>query len=505
MKKWKKVLAIGLSAAMTAALAAGCAAKPGSDESGGSAPAGESTAAGDTTAKGDSTASGDIPTIVWWTIGGTLPSDFDKDIAKINEYLADKLHVKLEMKVAGYGDYDNKMNTIINSGENFDIMFLNNKNYSKYVNLGAFENITDMVQSVTPDLYKLVPEELWNGVRLNGKIYSVPSYKDSSMTQFWCFDDQYVKKYNIDMNNIKTMQDLDAPFKAMKAGEGKGFYPLQMMQGTPFNGLFNNTYDGLTGGLDPLGVKYDDQNRKVVNILEQPDFVANVKLLHQWYQEGIINPDANVLTEAAKKLPFISAQGWPSAVATWQTLNGVAKYDAVKVFGPMYSTETIQGSLNAISSNSKHKEDALKLLQLVNTDQKFRDMLAYGIEGKEFNYVSDGVVKKLTDTWPLPAYAQGTFFDMSVTDDADPNQWNEVKKQNEEAASSSCLGFALDVSNIQNEMSNCQAVWQKYSNDLQSGASDPDKVLPQIIKELKNAGMDTIIQEAQKQIDEFYK
>ena len=58
------------------------------------------------------------------------------------------------------------------------------------------------------------------------------SYKDSSITQFWYFDDQYVQKYNIDLESIKTMKDLDAPFRAMKEGEGKSFYPLQMAQGS---------------------------------------------------------------------------------------------------------------------------------------------------------------------------------------------------------------------------------------------------------------------------------
>ncbi len=72
------------------------------------------------------------------------------------------------------------------------------------------------------------------------------------MAQFWYFDDQYVQKYHIDVNNIRTMQDLDKPFRDMKEGEGKGFYPLQMSQGSPFNGFFNE-YDGLTAGLQPLG------------------------------------------------------------------------------------------------------------------------------------------------------------------------------------------------------------------------------------------------------------
>ena len=64
------------------------------------------------------------------------------------------------------------------------------------------------------------------------------------------------------------------------------------------------------------------------------------------------------------------AQAWPASVTLFQTQNGVEKYDMVKVFGPLYNTETIQGSLNAISSNSKYKKEALKLLQPVNTDSK---------------------------------------------------------------------------------------------------------------------------------------
>ena len=289
----------------------------------------------------------------------------------------------------------------------------------------------------------------------------------------------------------------------MKEGEGKGFYPLQMSQGSPFNGFFNE-YDGLTAGLQPLGVKVDDQTRTVICTLEQPDIMENLKLLHQWYQDGIINPDANVLTEPQKKLPFASAQGWPSAVATWQVLNGVEKYDAFKVFGPLYSTDTIQGSMNAVSINSKYKDECLKFLQLVNTDSKLRDMLAYGVPDKTFVYVGDGVIKKQTDTWPLAAYTQGTFFNMSITEDADPDQWDQVKKQNEEAVSSSCLGFSLDLTNIQNEMSNCLTVWQKYKYDLLTGASDPETAVPAVIQELKAAGFDTVVQEAQKQINEFY-
>ena len=81
---------------------------------------------------------------------------------------------------------------------------------------------------------------------------------------------------------------------------------------------------------------------------------------------------------------------------------------------------------------------------------------------------------------------------------------NQVKEQNESATSSTCLGFALDVTNIQNEIANCNTVWDKYKNDLLTGASDPATAVPACIEELKAAGLDTVIEEAQKQVDEFF-
>ena len=53
-------------------------------------------------------------------------------------------------------------------------------------------------------------------------------------------------------------------------------------------------------------------------------------------------------------------------------------------------------------------------------------------------------------------------------------------------------------------MANCNTVWDKYKYDLLTGASDPNDVLPRCIEELKAAGLDTIIAEAQKQLDEFF-
>ncbi|GIP04790.1 MULTISPECIES: ABC transporter substrate-binding protein [Paenibacillus] len=469
------------------------------------APATDGSQATPDTSNDTETSSKDVPTLTWWTIGGQVPNNFSKAVDAMNAYTAEKIGVKVDIKVASWGEWDTKMNTIVNTGEPFDIMFTNSGKYSKQVAMGAFADITDLVQSETPDLYKLIPEKVWEGTKIGGKYYSVPTYKDSALTQYWVFDDKYVQKYNIDINNIKTLQDLDKPLHDMKAGEGKSFYPLPMTQGEGLNGFFND-YDDLTLGFPPIGVKADDASRTVVSVLEQPDVVANLKLLHQWYQDGIINPDAPTKTENDKGRPFFAAQAFPGAEISWQINDAIEKYDMVQHYGPIYTTSTIQGSLNAISANSKYKKEALKYLELVNTDPKLRNMLAFGELGVDYNNVDgEKVIERTSDTWPLAAYTQGTFFNLAVTKGAPEDQWEQVKKLNDAATSSTVLGFALDITDLQTEVANCQAVWDKYKYEIITGASDPEKVIPKVTAELKSAGMDTIMQAAQEQINNYFK
>ena len=499
----RKFLAVGLVGTMAASMLAGCSGSSEQTTTSTSSGSEASTEASTDSASAEATTDGEVPTLIWWTVGGTIPSDFEEDMQVISDYVQEKVCVALDIQVAGWADYDSKMNTIVNSGEYFDLMFVNNTNYSKFVNLGGLADITDMVESVTPELYSFIPEDLWNGSRIKGQIYAVPTYKDSSLTQFWYFDDQYVQKYNIDYESIQTMDDLTPAFKAIKDGEGASFYPVQLNQGALWNGFFNE-YDGLASGLQPIGVRLDDETRTVVSTLEQEDVMHNLNLLHEWYVAGYTNPDANVMTEGTKQNAFGNAQGWPAAVSAWQTQQGVEKYDAWKVFGPIYTTETIQGSMNAISANSNYKEEALKLLELVNTDQTLRDMLYYGVPDKTFQYEEDGTVTKLRDDWPLAGYTQGTFFNLSVESSAPADQYEQIKEQNEAATPSVCLGFALDPEPIQNEIANCNTVWDKYKYDLLTGASDPEEAVPRCLEELKAAGLDTVIAEAQRQVDEFF-
>lgn len=444
-----------------------------------------------------------VPTLTWWFYG-TQPNNLIDALKVFGDYTQSRINARLDIKVASWADSATRMRTIVNSGEYYDIMFIDLNDYNNFVNLGAYADLTSQLDVDAPQLRQVIPAGLWDGVKVNGKIYAVPTYKDSSKTRFYVWDNTYVRKYNLDITKLRTFAELDTAFRAIKAGEGARFYPLSLSQGNLFDSLYADDYDSLTANLPPIGAKINDTTRKVVSVFEQPEIMERLRYLHGWYRDGIVNPDAAVLKEPTKQRPFFHAIGWPAATSVWQTNEGVARYDLEKVFGPSYSTDSIQGSMNAINSNSRYKTQALKLLELINVDHKFRDMMAFGIEGVNFSYLKPNVVRLLTaDQWNLARYQQGTFFQMSTIEGDPEDAWDQVRRQNEEAGASELNGFSFNNSAVINEVANCKSIYDKYKYELLTGASDPDVAVPAMMKELYASGLQKIMDEAQRQASAF--
>lgn len=433
--------------------------------------------------------------LVWWTTGNE-PKDYQLVSEKINEYTLEKLNVNLQIKYGSWGEYSTKMSKIVQSGEPFDIAFTSAiENYQDLLNKGYFMDLKELLPTAAPDLYKFIPEDLWDGVTIKGKILGVPAYKDSAQAQYWVWDKETVEKLGIDYENIETLEQLEPALQKMKEAEPTK-YPLIINSGEGINGFHAaiNQYDEIV--VSPsIGVSYTDESATVVGIWEQDRVLDNLKILHDWFKKGYINPDAATLLELPKTRPVASVQSFEGG---WNNTQVGHKY-----FGPAYSTRTIQGSFLSISAGCKNPEAALKVIELVNTDEYFRNLLAFGIEGVHYEKTGENTIKKLNDKYEVPAYSQGTFFNMYVQDPNPATQWDDLKKLQETAFASPILGFTFDSKSVQNQISACSNIESKYGSSLITGSADPEELLPKMIKELNDAGYQDIIAEAQKQVDEF--
>ena len=453
----------------------------------------------------DNAKTGEVPTLKWVLIGGGMPKNYDAWVKNVNAYIEPKIGAKIDVEVISWGDWGTRRNIIITSNEPFDIIFGNDGTFLNDIALGALMDIRPYVDKAS-GLKKLIPADYFKACTVNGKLYGIPTYKDSSMTQYFVWDKAMLDKYGVtDYENINSLADAYPVLEKMAKGEKKPSFPLDK------GGVYQifSLYDNIGLGSGGIGVRYDDKSGTVVNLFEAQDIREQLKVIRKMYQNGIINKDAFTAREVTGPGTICGiAQGWPLAAKTvWGPQRNCEA--VVSQFCPtLLMNSTVQGSINSVSVNCKHPDKAIALLELINTDTKLRDMFYFGEEGVNFKYVDKNGskrVEKINNEWSMAGYTQATFFNVSLLASDTVDQWAEVKKLNSKAKPSVMLGFQLDTSKFETELANCKQVYETNLAELLTGARDPDAALNDMVKQLKAAGIDTIIAEAQKQVNAFLK
>ncbi len=178
MKTWKKVLGVSALALMTAGLAACGSQKDASTDSG---------------------SSSDSKTLLMYQVGDK-PENYDELMKIANKRIKEKIGVTVDLQYIGWGDWDKKMPTIINSGESYDIAFA--YQYVANAQKGAFADLTELSQKYAKDYMDQLPEMYKKGNEVDGKLYAIPVYGNAWAQQVLTFNDQYVKKYNLDISKV---------------------------------------------------------------------------------------------------------------------------------------------------------------------------------------------------------------------------------------------------------------------------------------------------------------
>jgi putative aldouronate transport system substrate-binding protein len=482
---------------------------------------GETAAAAKTTAAPETTASAaaDVPELIW-LMGdpGKIPSDQAMVEEELNKISIEKVGVKV--KTIYYKDDAIKL--ALSAGEDWDIAFTCEwfNNYAVQAAAGYFYDLTDKIQSVTPELYATMPEVVWNGVKVQGKTFAIPVKKDYAAEMYAIFDKALYEDLGMEIPTRMTFYDIEKYLKAAKDAfnDGnplaKGEYPAGSAgQKGGMAGSYSD-YDMINRDI-MIGIPYSAigtaNETKVVFVPNDKEAFDHLITLHRWFTEGYIPPDAISVDNLPPTTWYAVAngQGFYGADAIWS--GGVGYPVTISRFnGPYLSTASIRGSMNAINAKSKNVDLALKYQELVNIDQNYRDILRYGIPGTHWNKTSEGLAQR-TDQgrsgyqpWP---FSQGSY-SLSTVEAAegvtvDPNMWNVIFDGYKEAKATKTIGFSFDPISIETELAACSATWKKYVDGFATGTLDPQTDMGKVIDELNAGGLQKIIDECQAQLDAF--
>lgn len=160
----------------------------------------------------------------------------------------------------------------------------------------------------------------------------------------------------------------------------------------------------------------------------------------------------------------------------------------------------------AVPSTSKHAKEAVEFVQWFKCNQDNYDLWSYGEEG--VNYEMDGDSVNIANIDAEKVYSTTTWMwnDLEkarFSANFSPESVQRLKDWDSNSEESPLLGFNLDQSNIKSEVSQILALIDEYSNDLGNGKIKYADKKDEILSKFKAAGIDKIIEEAQKQVDAY--
>lgn len=484
-----------------------CGGNNNSSESSTSSPSSTAAASNDTsTSPAESEAAALPPVELTWYYPGTP----QKDVALIEEAMSkitkEKINATIKLMAIDWASYTQKLNVMQAGGDAYDLAFVAPwvGNFYQGISKGAYLPLDDLLNQYAPTLKGTIPDKIWEAAKVGGEIYGAINWQIVAGQIGFEVRKDLADKYNLDLNAIQSVADLEPFLTQVAAGEANS--PYIFVPGSAIGGFDNIGDDG-----SPGVIRMTDEKLTVFNQFESEEYKQFVELMHSWYKKGLIRKDQSTLTFSNEILKSGSFAG----VISYPIKPGVEIEDEAKWGQPvlaksltkaLITTNKANATMTAISATSKNPERAMMFLELINTDKELYNLICHGIEGVHYTKVSDNLIQKdpnNTGYNPLTDWMFGNQFNGYYTDPSQVGAWEKTNEMNLSADVSPILGFSFDPENVKTELAQVNTVVAQYAKALDSGSVDPAARLGEFIAKLKEAGSDKIIAEKQKQLDQW--
>lgn len=442
--------------------------------------------------------------------------DWDKVEKNVSDLVEKKIGAKVKLLPMTGANYYQQINLMITSGEKLDLYNTSARDTfsSDIVSNKIMGMDPDMVKEYAPDTLNALGDFM-KATTIDNKIYGFPTIRDMADAYGFIIRDDLAQKYHVDTDETMKVEDIDKLFETLKASEPDMYVTQPQGQSTSILESVFKTYDSLG---DDMGILLDQgKELKVENLFETDYYKQCLEKAREWNEKGYIlpdastNPDTGVAYFKTGKVATTLSLIHPGVPTDNTNMTGI-KCDAVTVNPAFTNTQQVGAVIQSIPSTCKNPEKVLEFINLLYNDPEVYNALTWGIEGTHYKHVED------SDKWidfPDGINADSSGYTLSATYlfgnrylsyiwKTDPEDLNDrFEKFNDDAVKSKALGFTFNPASVKTESAAVQAVMDEYRLSLENGVIDPEENLPKFQKALKEAGIDKIISEKQKQLDEW--
>ena len=554
----KRVLALFLATTMAAGLTAcggssdtaATAAKEPAAEAGAETDAaeegGEAAATGDAWDAWSEVDTSEHVVINYMTTGdkpsGELAATVDAALAELNDILTEKINAELQIYYISWTDYLSNYNlTLAQMDGSVDLVGTASDWLDAWPNAknGAFLELSEeMLQTYAPKTWASVSPEHWELCKYDGEIYLMPEDNYAQWTNHgFIYRMDWAKEAGL-ADGVQSWEDLTTYFKYVKETypditpwDSDGTQYGQMAGGWITSHSDYVSIDGISANAMWGGTKDDLYTIYSSYMTETDSLVEYAKMMKEWDEIGVWQTDVLNNTASTNRDDYrvgkVAAeqhhtQTWTDLVShTTQNTIYDTDEDAETGFfyfgqetGNVVALNITHGAM-AVSAGSENPERALMVYDMIRNDPECYQLLCYGQEGVSWEKTDDGMkttpegynadtqnVNGVTNFW------WGRNDDLEIRDAS--RDWEKIDALYAEYDSKKIdypYGqFILNNDNIQSYIANINEIYTNYMKQISFGkySGTAEEIVAEFQQALKDAGIDIVTEEIQRQIDEVY-
>lgn len=431
----------------------------------------------------------------------------------ISDLALEEMNMTVNMIPMTFGTYNQQISMMLAANEPLDIFFTFSGNFSTYIDSQYVVNLADYLEE-TKDAAEVLGDDAYTGYigdfLMGYGQMKERGYPAGLVVRKDIFEElgYKVEDFNVTTEDYASFDQITDLFATVKEA-----YPsMTCLDGTSIMGMQTLSY------VDNLGSEYGvlenyGQTTTVTNWYESEQYRKFIEIGRDWFTKGYSSSDIAVNQDSGEiKMKAGNCFSYITNVKPNTDVEKLAQtgYEVavIPLGDAMKNTNAVNSGLISLANASKDPRKAAQFLNWTYISGEFNDLINWGIEGEDWVETSDGQA-----AYPEGITAQTTGYhnDFGFTY---PNQfighawegnptdiWDQYIEYNAGLMVSKAFGFTFNSTPVANEEAQLISVYEQYSKDLAFGAVDIETTLKEFNDALYAAGLQTVIDEKQSQLD----
>lgn len=320
------------------------------------------------------------------------------------------------------------------------VMISGREMYDKFDSMDLLASVKSSL-STNPKLKQYIYPTFFTELEnVTGDVKAIPNNNLLANYKYLVVDKELADKYGYNIAAFSDYEDLADFLEKVKAGESD---VVPFAEQPDALGIFYAFSEDIAIGtyFNPIhGYDVEEGTTFTVsNLFDVPQYTKYLKTMETFTEKGYFSGSSD-------KFAVKVITGDASVEALYGGDDG--DYYVKVIQNPFVNEEILFKGMLAVTNYASNYERALSIIEMINTDSQIKNLLQYGIEGKNYKVNNDGTITRLDHDYMMDNNLTGNVYMGYPEEGMSADTWEYVKQTNLDSAAAPFLIYDITDAKI---------------------------------------------------------